>query len=557
MNEVTIALKPKYATRKAVDKVIFNEDDLLTIVTKGTTRYILPLFDTCYVAFEHDGKYYPVTVENYEEQFALISNGEAPTVEANDAFGIKKIENFLTESNSELASKLQECPVFVNGLLTGSLLKVTNYKEAPAPDKITKNGFWMAFNFDLAGATAEGYSELKIFDTAEEVLDGENLVFMGETKEDVNKKIFRIIGKLTVGEETQEIGQAFYNILNCKTLNSNDEINAIEVYGVGYDNLYDAFAALNGRGGVVTVNKSCELPADKKINLTDGKSYTLKIGNNATVSLGRYIRLSDGTSLDIIGNGTLKETNPYYAPIVMINTDESKKVSLFVDEFITLKGWTGIFVDKASYNIYIFCKGTCVGQNDGYSNGAGVYVNGVVKSGSLYFTGSTEGTVGAGMYIAGNFETYIKNAKVIGSNIGIEQRAGSLTIADSRVVGNTEAEATMKPNGNGSTSENCAVAIAQHTSKKPINVEILKSTLIGNAAFFEGNPQGNPDATKDTTIAIYGDVFVGDIKTLSEDDCTKFIHGGHFSVEPDAKYLVDGYEAVTAGNGTFDVVKKA
>ena len=557
MAKVTVALKPKYTTRKAVDKVIFNEGNFLTQVENITARYILSMFDTCYVSLVVDGKYYPVDVDTFEEQFDLAAAGEAPTVEADEHFGIKKIEQFVSDPEEDVVVEaVQMDEAFVHGIFAGTLLKVTNCKEAPKPDTIGKNGYWMIFKFDMAAASAEGYSELKFLDTGDEIVDGNNFVFMGADESEVNKKFLTIVGKLTIDGESGDVEQTFDNMMKAKVLNPADDINAIDVDGVGYENLYDAFAALNGKGGTIHVNKSCELPSDKKINLIDGKEYNLIINNGATVSLGRYILIKENTTLNVVGNGTLKEASPYFAPIVMINTDPEKHVDLFVGSGITLMGWTGIFADKASYNINVTCAGTCVGQNDGSADGAGVYVNGVVKSGTLNFTGSTEGTVGVGMYIAGNFDVVISGATVVGSNVGMEQRAGNLRIYKSRIVGNTEEEAAMKANGSGSTSENCGLAIAQHTTKHPINVLVDDSTIIGNAAFLEGNPQNNPTATEDTKISINSGAFIGDIKTLADTDCTGFLFGGHFDREPDAKYIAKGYEAVPDTKNTFNVVEK-
>lgn len=553
MAKVTVAIKPKYTTRKAVDKVIFNEGNFLTQVENITARYILSMFDTCYVSLVVDGKYYPIDVDTFEEQFALAAAGEAPTVEADEHFGIKKIEQFVSDPNEDaVVEAVQMDEAFAHGIFAGTLLKVTSFKEAPKTDTIDKNGYWMIFKFDMAAASAEGYSELKFLDTGDEIVDGNNFVFMGADESEVNKKFLTIVGRLTIDGESGDVEQTFDNMMKAKVLNPADDINAIDVDGVGYENLYDAFVALNGKGGTIHVNKSCELPSDKKINLIDGKEYNLIINNGATVSLGRYILIKENTTLNVVGNGTLKEASPYFAPIVMINTDPEKHVDLFVGSGITLMGWTGIFADKASYNINIICAGTCVGQNDGASDGIGVYVNGVVKSGTLSFTGSTEGTVGSGMYIAGNFYVMISNATVVGSSVGMEQRAGNLCIYKSRVVGNTEAEATMQPNGSGSTSENCGLAIAQHTSKHPINVSVEESTIIGNASIFEGNPT----ATEDTKISINSGAFIGDIKTLADTDCTGFLFGGHFDREPDAKYIAKGYEAVPDTKNTFNVVEK-
>lgn len=295
--------------------------------------------------------------------------------------------------------------------------------------------------------------------------------------------------------------------------------------------------------------------SSERIKLNDDKDYTLVLNNGAEVALGGFIAVYGGSTLTVSGNGTLKEQNPCFGPVVVMNTDKNLAVGLIVGEGITMKGWTGIFVDKASYNVSIICHGHCIGQNDGSDDGAGIYVQGNVLSGSLTFDGSTEETVGHGMYIAGNIDSTIVNATVEGSISGLEQRAGSLKIFKSVITGGT-GDATMTANGAGTTSENCGVAIAQHTSKHPISVSISESTLTGGASFMEGNPQNNEKATEETSILINSGCFVGEVKTLDpEKDCTKFIAGGVYTVQPDEKYLVKGYITETNAAGNFNVVK--
>lgn len=557
MAKVTVALKPKYATRRAVDKVIFNEGNFLTVIPEESSRHILSQFDTCHVALVSEGKYYPVTVDNYKEQYDLLVAGSPLTVEEDEKFGIKKIEYFFGESESEAKDYIQHNAYFENGIFDGTLYKVINSAEGPDPEHITKDGYWAVFKFDKAAADAEGYSELKFFGSDEEIVDGDNFIFVGATEEDVYKKIINVYGKLTVDEETGDVEQTFINLFSTKILNEADAINAIEIDGVAYDTLDDAFVSLKGKGGKITVNKSITTDA-VVIDLSDGKDYILELMNGVTVSLGKYIKVSDGCSLSLKGEGTIQEVTPYFAPIIPINLNEAKSVTVWIGKGITLKGWAGIMVDKASYNVDIYCYGNCIGMNDGYADGTGVYVNGNVKSGSVTFSGSTEGTVGNGMYIAGNMRTTVYGATVVGTTTGIEQRAGSITIGNSRIEGGMD-EPTMNANGNGSTADNVAVAIAQHTTKKPIDVYIYNgATLIGGASFMEGNPQNNPDATKDTTINIKTGTFVGPVKTLSDTDCTHFLYGGHYTEEPEAKYVANNCEVVPADTykPSFDIVAK-
>ena len=80
MAKVTVALKRKYPTRRAVDKVIFNEGNFLTVIPEESSRHILSQFDTCHVALVAEGKYDPVTVDNYKEQYDLLVAGSPLTV---------------------------------------------------------------------------------------------------------------------------------------------------------------------------------------------------------------------------------------------------------------------------------------------------------------------------------------------------------------------------------------------------------------------------------------------------------------------------------------------
>ena len=105
---------------------------------------------------------------------------------------------------------------------------------------------------------------------------------------------------------------------------------------------------------------------------------------------------------------------------------------------------------------------------------------------------------------------------------------------------------------------NIAFAVAQHTTKKNIDVIIDNCTLTGSAAFMEGNPQKNPEATKQTTIAIEnGTTLNGKVLTLDpENDCKNFIYDARCAEEPDEKYLAKGYKTEKNFTGTFEVVKE-
>lgn len=554
MSNIRIAIKPKYPTRRATDKVLFNEGNFLDVIDEYSDRHILSILDTAHVAIINDttGKYYPVNKDNYKEQFALAIAGEVPTIDADEKFGVKKMENFITASTSEAAKKIQDCSIY-NGILTGQLFKVTDFKKI-GDEKIDKNGFWMMFEYDKAGAEAEGYSKACILGETEELVDGTNYVYFGADDASLNSTFFGINSTLTVDGESGDNLAIFDNSLICKVLIDTDDLPNCMLNGVQYEDLSMAIAAASS-GDTIDIYKSITVP--KSVTINSGKNVILKLVNGVTVTINGYFMVENG-GLTIIGNGTVKEATPYFAPVILKNTNENISVDVYIGTGITLWGWAGLMFDGKSVNLNVKCYGHVVGNNDGSDDGAGVYCNGNVLQASMDFVGSTEGTVGNGMYLAGNIGATINNSIIEGTSSGIELRAGTVDIKNSKVISTDTGEPTMTPNGNGTTATNVAFAAAQHTTKKNINVIIDNCTLTGSAAFMEGNPQKNPEATKQTTVIIKnGTTLNGKVLTLDpENDCKNFIYDARCAEEPDEKYLAKGYKVEKNFTGTFEVVKE-
>jgi hypothetical protein len=142
--------------------------------------------------------------------------------------------------------------------------------------------------------------------------------------------------------------------------------------------------------------------------------------------------------------------------------------------------------------------------------------------------------------------TTITGGTIKGGASAVEIRAAKLVIS-----GNPELEATTTvesttstPNGNGSTTEGAAVAIAQHNTKMEIDVQISGGTFTGKSALYESDPQGNDP--QNVKISVTGGTFNGAIYSK---DVTKFISGGTFSAQPDSNYITDGKSASQTGSG--------
>ena len=125
---------------------------------------------------------------------------------------------------------------------------------------------------------------------------------------------------------------------------------------------------------------------------------------------------------------------------------------------------------------------------------------------------------------------------------GIEIRAGQLTLNGATVTGKNNSM-VVKPNSSGTTTDGAGIAVAQHTTKLPIEVTINSGTISGYTAFYESNPQNN--STEDLA-KVKLNITGGNFKTINggtvavySADKTGFVTGGYFTSDPTA-YLAEG-----------------
>lgn len=220
--------------------------------------------------------------------------------------------------------------------------------------------------------------------------------------------------------------------------------------------------------------------------------------------------------------------------------------------------------------IYAAVKVTLTGDND-ETNAANLIVNGGTLEGYYYGIagngnrhntvitingGNITGKNGAGIYHPQYGEMTIEGGNITGLNTAVEIRSGELTISGGNFT-STASKYSETPNGNGTTVSGAAIAVSQHTTKKPISVSITGGTFTGPHAFSETKVQ-NQDSTKNVTIDIDGGTFKGEI---ASDDCTGFISGGWFfnqngttpNVNIDSEYFPTG-SSVTIDEETGEVV---
>lgn len=339
------------------------------------------------------------------------------------------------------------------------------------------------------------------------------------------------------------------------------EKSVAQVGDMFYETLADAVASVPVDGTETTITLLNNAEVENYIAIKDGKNIVLDLNGHDVVHNGECLFDVYNAKFHVTGEGTLFENVKYgYAPIIARGsaTDTADYTVITIDKGVTLKGdYTGIFVAKDAgngyhnYGLVINMFGTIdMGAvADGYHY-SGMYVNGTntVSDGNdmtINLDGATiKNCAGAGIYAAGYAKWNITNSSITGGDMGIEIRAGELTLNDCALEATAE-EFSCEPNGNGATTAGAAIAIAQHTTKKDIAVTINGGSFKGVKALNESNPQVN-DPAPQVKLSIDGGTFIGDISTA---DVTGFIKGGTFTDLASAvKYATNGATITLAGD---------
>ena len=310
-----------------------------------------------------------------------------------------------------------------------------------------------------------------------------------------------------------------------------------------YNTLADAVADAS-----ITSTDTIKLLKDttERLTLNNGKDITLDLDGHTLSYANQTVSVRHG-KLTVNGPGTIKENSPYLGAILIkgsTNQEDTNYSVVNVNGDVTLSGWAPVFVDQNSekaYGVTVNLNGaTLKAQKDtGGDDGVGLYVNGSIKdtvnAPVIKLENTTIDAQGEGMYLAGYADTTIKGGSIVGTQTGIEIRAGKLAVNDVIVTGNGT-PTTVTPNGNGSTADGVGIAVMQHTSKLPIEVTISDGTISGYTGLLEANPQKNSAADiAKVNIKVTGGKFSainGGTNSISSDDKTGFITGGLFSSDP-------------------------
>ena len=345
------------------------------------------------------------------------------------------------------------------------------------------------------------------------------------------------------------------------------------VNGVSYETLKDAVDAAKVNGG--TVELVADVVNSTSIRILNNQEVTVDLnGNDISFASDQYFEVSGGT-LTLTGEGTVKESDPYYGPI-FINRKimQVSPLTINVDEGVTLEGSSGIFVDygaaRAARNTTINLKGNINSVRDRAGNvGYAIYVQGNIKNTNNYpviniYEGSEINSVGMGIYAAGYAEWNIYGG-IINANItAIGIKSGKLYISGGTFTANGEENIPTPAWGNGMIGSGSALQIESndgYAQGMVINISGGEFISENAAAIYE-----YPDDA--TTSVIDFTITGGTFKSTNYDsnfvfgESFKNTHQGFMSnITFDKEnsvldsYLAEGYVVKEQADGTYKVVQ--
>ena len=292
----------------------------------------------------------------------------------------------------------------------------------------------------------------------------------------------------------------------------------------GYSDLKTALAAVDNNHTLKLYKSAVTTEGDYRVE--SGKAFTIDLNSCEIVAPSTPLNIRHG-NVEIVGKGTIRETEPNsFGAIYMLGSFEEEVANystVKIGKDVTLRGWSGIMIDGPNknrpsykgYGVVVESDATikCPIEGDTVSGGTGIYINGSNKltegpvpeltiRGSIIVDGKSGEEEGSGIYAAGYGKWVLDGTRIEAKGTAVEIRAGIMSVKDSTCV-STAAEYSLTPNGNGSTTEGCAIAVAQHTTKLPVEVTLSKVELEGPVGLAVVNPQKN-DAASCARVRVEG-----------------------------------------------------
>ena len=288
----------------------------------------------------------------------------------------------------------------------------------------------------------------------------------------------------TTGELTftvDHLSSFFIGSLNAVVYNSTTN--------TAYNSLSSAIEAA-ASGDTLTILKN--ITVDSTIDIR--KSINFDLGGNTIKSTERVFLIHNGAvSID---NGTIQRdaTDAAGSSVIRIScvdancaTTEPLGLTLKSGAKIVGNGCYGISAfgyKDVTLDIYgeLTCDTGCLGGNGSTSFYGKVTMN--------VYEGAKLTSNGIGIYQPNDGVLNIYGGSVVGKESAVEIRAGKANIYGGSFK-STSTTYTCEANGNGTTTTGAAISVAQHTTKKDIDVVISGGTFEGIKQLVVVDPQNN------------------------------------------------------------------
>lgn len=310
------------------------------------------------------------------------------------------------------------------------------------------------------------------------------------------------------------------------------------------------------------------------VTLTDTVNITenliIDLNGNKITGAERLFSVQ-GCEFTVTGTGSLEETAPNYAPIVVKgsnNVADKNYTIVNVGKDVTLKGWAGLFVtpysstENCAYGIVINCDGKINSVLDtAGKNGHGLYVNGKIQhiqnAPTINISKTAQVTSqGTGIYAAGYAVWNINGANISGEKAGLAIKSGIFNNNDAVISSTGEDSTPTSAYSNGINASGAAIQIESnndYAGQIELNIENGTFTSTNACAFYEYVATDTAE-TAVKSLSIENGNFVAatgkNVFKVSQQfttDITKFITGGTYSSDV-TNYLADGYVCKKLGN---------
>ena len=340
----------------------------------------------------------------------------------------------------------------------------------------------------------------------------------------------------------------------------------------GYASLAEAIKS-SQNGDVVTLIADAEML--NSLIIDGGMQITIDLNNHDISAPSSVIKIVHA-NVTLTGTGTIYELNDNeYGAVLLYGaaTDKGANYSVVtVDENVTLRGWSGIFVsiDEAgtykNYGIVANIKGKIVlpgMDNHKTRDGAGIYINGqnnnIEGNVPVFNLDGAEITGNTGIYAAGYAKWNLNNVKIDAESEALSIKAGKFEIDDGTYKAKGKFADPSEDTSNGSVETGAALSMTSNDSyAHKIDVTVKNGTFesLNGYSVYEGIPNkegtSNPAASESyVTLNITGGKFVGNSERgaikISKMTNKKVVTGGIFSDNP-SSYLAQYYGVIKKDN---------